>query len=347
MKKIAPQIKTGKRTSSTGLEGLWLEIGMDCDMKCSFCFNNAGGAVKEKDVMKTEDYISLLKQFKEMGGNTVGLPGAGEPFLASNWLITKIIIEYCDKNDIQCVIFTHGLHLTDEIIDFIDKDNVSIALKYNSSSATVQDKIVGVEGYTEKRKAIIEKLKRKGFNKYIDNFSRLAFITPIFEENYDELPDLYRYCRDNQIIPDIDTVLEKGRGTNFDIKKAEEKIKLMFEGLQKIDKEEYGYEWEISPTYVAGCCDRYKRHMYVNRFGVVSPCLGANLSGAHLGNLKEKSLEEMWSSSLMTKVKNKDYCGECVNCQHFKEGTCHSCLGRFVDVLNEEKIHTIGCWHKK
>ena len=125
----------------------------------------------------------------------------------------------------------------------------------------------------------------------------------------------------------------------------DEKIKRMFELLQKIDRDEYGINWNVSPTYVAGCCDRYKRHIYITRFGDVSPCIGTSLKGVKLGNVRESSLTKLWDSLLMRKIRSRDYSGSCLNCINFKEEKCNSCLGRYADRIDENTINTIGCWN--
>ena len=338
-----PEIKTGSRKSKTGLNEIWLEVGIDCDLKCSYCFNEAGGIRKEPDTLNIKNYFSILKQFRDMGGSTVGIPGAGEPLMKTNLETTLNILDFCGENNLHLVLFTNAQQMDDSLISRLNQDHVSLMIKYNSSNPEIQDELVGVKGYTKRRAKNIEKLLEKGFAKD----SRLSFVNSIMNFNYEEIPEIFRYCRNNQIIPDFDTVLEQGGGAKCGQIGKDKNIKNMFELLQKIDKEEFNIEWDISPTYVAGNCDRHKQHMYINRFGNVSPCIGTNLKGTHLGNIKKNSLENLWELPLMRKIRNRDYGGECLSCKNYVEETCNSCLGRYTDQINEKEINTIGCWNKK
>lgn len=343
-----PVIRKGTSQSQTGLEEIWLETGIDCPLRCSYCFNSAGGKTSETGTLSNSDYDHLLRQAKSMGVNTVGIPGAGEPLSGKNLETTLKILDFCTNNGMNAVIFTNGYDISDKILDRIDKSNVSIMLKYNSSNPEIQDRLVGKRGYTENRTGFIKKLIERGFAKYDSNLtSRLAFVTSIIDANYEELPEIFRYCRDNQIIPDFDTLLKKGRGAKCGIDPEDKKTKAMFGLLQKIDKEEYKLEWPINPLYVAGCCDRYKKHLYIDRFGNISPCLGAHLSGINLGKLPETTLEEAWQTPLMKKIRSRDYEGKCTECGNFKTQKCNSCLGRYCDEISEKRIHTTGCWNKK
>ncbi len=338
-----PELKVGRKESKTGLNELWLEVGIDCDLNCSYCFNEAGGVRKEQGTLDINDYFGLLKQFKETGGGTVGIPGAGEPLVKSNLETTLRILDFCGKNELHLVLFTNAQQMEDDLVSRLNQDHVSLMVKYNSSKPEIQDKLARVRGYTERRERSLQKLLKNGFN----HDSRLGFVTSIMDVNYDEIPDIFRYCRDNQIIPDFDTVLEQGRGAKCGLSGEDENIKRMFELLQKIDRNEYGIEWNVSPTYVAGCCDRYKQHLYVTRFGDVSPCIGASLKGVKLGNVRNNSLVELWKSPLMIKIKDKDYTGECLECKNYQEEKCNSCLGRYTNRIDEEVINTIGCWNKR
>lgn len=324
-------------------EEIWLEIGLDCNLKCSYCFNSADGVKDEEGTLNIEDYMNLLAQFKSMGGKVVGMPGAGEPLFGRNLETTLEIFGFCYEHDLRLNIFTNAQQLNDKLIERLNEDNVALMVKFNSFIPEIQDKLVGVKGYTKRRARNIQKLMEAGFN----DGSRMSFITPILNVNYDEIPIIFRYCRDNGIIPDMDTVLELGRGASCRLSREDTKNKEMFEILQKIDREEYGNEWVISPTYIADCCDRYERHLYINRFGDIAPCLGANLKEVKLGNIKTDNLESCWESALMKKVRDRDYEGECTDCKSFVDKECNSCLGRYADKITLDEIHTIACWNKK
>ena len=343
-----PEIKHGSKESQSGLTELWIETGIDCPHNCEFCFNSAGGRKHEKGTMNEQDYLSILEQFKELGGKTVGFPGAGEPLFGKNRDLTLKVADYCSQNDLQFIIFTSGYLLNDDLIRRLNRSNISLMVKYNTFDEKKQDAMVGTPGYSKRRNENIEKLIASGFTK--DH--RLGFVNSIMNENYEEIPAMFRYCRDHDIIPDFDTLQEKGRGATCGLCSQDEKTRQMFEILQEIDEKEYGYTWQISPTYVAGKCERYKQHLYIDRFGNVSPCLGTNLDGINIGNVKQSTeqhtnLEKIWNENpLLQKVKQRDYEGKCKTCKAFQNGDCNSCLGRYATIdTNTNRINTMGCWN--
>ena len=91
--------------------------------------------------------------------------------------------------------------------------------------------------------------------------------------------------------------------------------------------------------------------MFINKTGEVHPCIGSR--GVFLGNVKEKSLGDMWNSPEMKLIRARAYDGKCSTCNLFVEGKCNSCLGRYTkdltnqDLLSTEKVHTTGCFGVK
>ncbi|GAG09267.1 unnamed protein product, partial [marine sediment metagenome] len=62
---------------------------------------------------------------------------------------------------------------------------------------------------------------------------------------------------------------------------------------QRIDREEYGYEWDIVPPWAAYRCRNVYMGLAVDAWGNVTPCSGMRYS---LGNIREASLEDIWNS---------------------------------------------------
>ena len=91
----------------------------------------------------------------------------------------------------------------------------------------------------------------------------------------------------------------------------------MYELLSKIDNEEFGKKWEPTCSYPGEySCNRYNHHLYIDKEGEVRPCLGAlNVS---LGNIKNKSLKEMWDSKEMQLIRSRNYDGKCLDCGKFQ-----------------------------
>ena len=87
--------------------------------------------------------------------------------------------------------------------------------------------------------------------------NRLALNCIITHENYDEIQQIFRFCRDNQIIPWIEIVSIVGRATS-DMAVSKDRIKILYQKLSDIDKNYYGYEWKPDSPIVGADRRRYK-----------------------------------------------------------------------------------------
>lgn len=263
---------------------------------------------------------------------------------------TFAILDYCHKHDIVATIFTTGHLITKEIAEKLDKygHNLRLFIKYNSSKPEIQDELVRVKGYTKLRNKVIRMLISKGFND-----GRLGVVTSVMPTNYEEMPSILRFARNNKINFDTDTIIWVGRGDGSGCDFEPETVHLLqktLKQLQKIDKEEYGHEWDIIPTYVGSSpCTRFEHHLHIRNDGVVKPCIGADK--VILGNTRKQSLKKIWDSKITKIIRSHNYKGKCPTCKNYQEHKCYSCLGRSTANLTTEflkkhgYVKTIGCWN--
>jgi hypothetical protein len=175
--------------------------------------------------------------------------------------------------------------------------------------------------------------------------------------NFQEISFLLAFARLNNLIFDVDSVLERGRGASCTLCVEDEQMKEKFQELQIIDKEVFGYDWGINTTYVGVACERPRRHLYVSYQGKIRPCIGA--TDVKLGNIKEVPLLRAWASAEMQIIRAKKYVGKCAEeCANYIETDsrtgnplCNSCLGRSTEdltnttLLDNGYVKTIGCWN--
>ena len=318
------------------LDDMWIEIGKRkwCPNNCKYCFSE----IREDEPLTREQIINVLSQFKENGGKTLAIPGAGEPFHPKSIDALFSILDFCRNNDIQTTVFTEGSLITDELADKLeDYTNVRILIKCNSLDQKIQDSLVQRGGYTRIRNDVIQMLISKGFTNKEDSKSRIGIVTSIMTENFEEIADLLRFARNNGLIFDCDTIIDRGKGKECGLKLSETKIKNAIEKLQKIDNVEFNRKWEITSTYIGSPpCTRFNRHVYIRQNGTVHPCVGS--PGVILGNIKEKPLVDIWNSKVMKIIRAHKYIGGCTTCKNYQEKKCFSCLGRRAPNLTTEKI---------
>jgi MoaA/NifB/PqqE/SkfB family radical SAM enzyme len=362
-------VQHGLRRVITGkLQTLWIEFPGYCNLACSYCYACGGEKLRKEDLLPYETYHNLLVQAKFMGVDSIGIPGAGEPFHPLNKENVVRFLYECQEKGFFVTLFSTGEFITPELATELYGLPVEIMLKGNSLRPEQQDRFVSdpekgrnVEGYGLKRNRAIEILMKTGFNNKVECFerfcrtSRIALVTSIMTteagelSNLEEIAEILRFCRRNNIIFDCDTVLRQGRGASCHLCTADQELRQKLLELRDIDATEFDNHWEIGPGYVGTTCDRYGHHMYISQYGDIRPCIGA--PNVVLGNVRDTTLAEAWSRREMKIIRNRQYGGKCAECTEFAKGNCHSCLGRHTTNLNNQslletgQVETIGCWN--
>jgi MoaA/NifB/PqqE/SkfB family radical SAM enzyme len=364
---VQPGLGTTRTKFGGELRSMWVEIPGWCDLYCQYCFASTRKIDRDANNLRLEEYRQLIKEFAGLGGRDIGIPGSGEPFHrdeqmgVSNCQLTLDLLECCREAGLSLTIFTAG-HWIDAALGerLLDYD-VVLLIKYNSMDEKTQNALVGLQGesalfnYAQQRDHALLQLMAMGFNEpAFEKQSRLGIVTSVMNANKRELPLLLRFARRHNLIFDCDTILERGRGKQFDEaggSPPEAEMKDIFSNLQRIDAEEFGNIWHVSRSYVGTRCDRFRHHLYVSKIGDVHPCVGA--STVRLGNIRTASLQECWDAPAMKIIRNHTYTGKCAQCDNFKEEMCYSCLGRCTEGLTDSQVErdgcvrTVGCWNRR
>ena len=349
-----------------------METPAHCNLACPYCYA-CGGQIERPDRLLTEaQYMAILGEAAHLGVDSLGIPGAGEPFIDRNLPLTMAIIRRASELGMFVTVFSTGEFITRELAGELLHQPVEIMLKGNTLDETEQDRFVSdpargriVSGYGRKRNAAIKLLMELGFNdpnnpiaKAFGRESRMALVTSILASseasgpnNLGDLAKLLRFCRENNIIFDCDSVLERGRAIDCKLRLQGEAIKVIQQNLQAIDRTEFAREWDLSQSYVGTTCDRNKHHLYLSQYGAIRPCIGA--MDVSLGDIHESdTLESAWNSQAMQIIRGRCYGGVCgTQCANFAEGSCNSCLGRRAVNLTAESlcekgfVDTVGCWN--
>ncbi len=196
-------VQYGLKRKNTGkLQTLWFEEPGACDKKCSYCYACGGEKINYSKVMTWDNYVSILEEAKELGVDSIGIPGAGEPFYIdhkmiakrdeiiarggdlseipgydhpyyyNNYELTMALLQKCQELGIYVTLFTTGEFMTPELAEKLLALPVEIMLKGNSLDPETQDKFVSnsklgetgiITGYGEKRNDAIRILLAAGF----------------------------------------------------------------------------------------------------------------------------------------------------------------------------------------
>lgn len=264
---------------------LTLFTGPECNLNCPYCFTGHWDTGNKSITLA--DYSELVEASCALGAKAVWWVGQGEPFLVPFW---RDLVLAGEALGLWCGIFTNGTRLDDKAARFVLEHDVSIYMKVNSFDHDIQGKLVGGDGkrFLDTVLPRIEWFVEQG----MASQRRLAVESVITKLNYDEMPTLFRWCRDRGIIPFIEMMEHACEGAEELDVSREEHVSL-FRALQRIDREEYGYEWDLVPPWVAYRCRNIYLGLAIDAWGNVTPCSGVRYC---LGNIREKSLKEIWGS---------------------------------------------------
>ncbi len=323
-----------RKARDTGkLLSIRLETSLKCNLRCNYCCNNSGEALP--DELSYAQLLDLVRQAKALDAQSIVVIGGGEPTIYPQF---RELMEAIASLDMIPVIFTNALAMTEDLAQFLWDVNASVITKMDSLAEDLQDELVGMEGAYRRMRVGRENLMKVGFADVEDeNNLRLGTSFVIGKSNIAELPDLWRYCRENQIFPNLEMLIPDGRAEDMesDILSLDEWNQAKTQ-LLKIDQEEYGYDWLVYTPLLACGCLQVMYNAYVTVKGDVRPCASINTNDIGLSlNINEMSLAEIIDVPFFQTARHIDQhlTGRCQQCEHLEE--CVGCRGlAFMTGLN-------------
>jgi MoaA/NifB/PqqE/SkfB family radical SAM enzyme len=318
---------------SNRLLAIRLETNKSCNLRCRYCYARSG-----EDSVKVADFKILkriISEAKGLGIKSVVVIGGGEPTLYPKF---RELVAYIDSLGIIPMVFSNTVLMTEELAEFLYKHNASVMGKLDSLKPEVQDYIAGKEGAFKDIKNGLENLIRAGFSKQAEPGKlRLGVSFVSNKMNLEEVEDIWHFCRQNNIFPNMEILTPTGRAND------ELEDKLLTAGeikeyklrLLEIDRKYYGYDWLPYTPITASGCLQHLYSLYINIEGNVRPCAPTKLDehpalkidGEYPYNVNRMSLGEIYASDLFIYVRNIDSVleGRCGNCEYRKD--CIGCRG--------------------
>lgn len=290
-----------------------MPLTMDIAIPCS-CLNNCYycgyKGTQEGEGLSKEEILSVIDQFKGIGGKSIKVLGEGEP------LARKDILEifgHMNSKGLIPVLFTCGDFLGDdelakrihgisgeEIIQKLKEVNATVVLKYEKEN---EDTIVGVKGFSEKRNRALKKLIEAGFNKFSP--SHLGFGIVVLKENYEEIPKVYENALKHNIYPLLCPLMPigKAKGTAW-----RNKIGITKKQMIKLAKQLYtiakenGILLRCAADFPGGLpCDVARAGFYIADTGKIYLCEDED----YVGNARKMPLSNAWEK--ICKWKDRKY----------------------------------------
>ncbi len=318
---------------SNRLLAIRLETNTSCNLRCRYCYAQSG-----EDSVKIADFNTLkriISEAKELGIRSVVVIGGGEPTLYPNF---RELIAYIDSLGIVPMLFSNTILITEELAKFLNEHNASVMGKLDSLKPEVQDYLAGRKGAFKDIKTGLENLMKTGFsNPEEPGKLRLGISFVSNKMNLEEIEEIWHFCRQNNIFPNMEILTPTGRANDEleDKLLTPDEIKEYKLRLLDIDRKYYGYDWLLYTPITASGCLQHLYSLYINIEGNVRPCAPTKLdehpalmvNGEYPYNVNRMSLKEIYNSELFTYVRNIDRVleGRCGNCEHIEE--CIGCRG--------------------
>lgn len=320
---------------NNGLLSLELELSRHCNLHCIYCYASSGQALE--DELSLEEIYDVIDQAVALGTKKIIVIGGGEPLIYPHIFE---VLEYIRGKKLSTDVFTNGQSLDDSMARRLYRLGVGVVLKMNSRKAEVQDYLGGKKGTFTAIEKGLAALKSAG---YPDRTHSLGIETIICRQNYNELPELWRWARGEGIVPYVEAMTMQGRAIEHkELEVSTAEIREMFEELSRIDRDEFLCNWQPHPPLVASQCARHEYSCTVTANGEVHPCPGVNIS---VGTIRQNSLREILSSSpviqdlrnIRARIK-----GECRTCE--KLDYCYGCRGHAYQVTGDYLAEDQLCW---
>jgi len=329
--KLAGYYYSGRRAraarDASQLLSIRIETSLICNLRCTYCYNRSGKALDSQ--ITFEELIDVINQAKDLKAESVVIIGGGEPTIYPQF---KDLVRHIYSLGMIAVIFTNAQTMTKELSTFLFDHKVSVIFKLDSLNEETQNSMAGAKNAHKKIMAGLNNLTKSGYAKNSEGQDlKLGAAFVVNNLNMHEVPDIWRFCRDRGIFPNLEMMIPSGNGEDIQDKLLTpaqwKKLKLE---LLEIDKHEYGYHW-LPYTPLVGCgCFQVMYNLYISVKGTVRPC--ASICDEDI-NISDYSLKEIIKLPFFNVARNIDQHlqGKCKSCEHISQ--CIGCRGL---------AHTIG-----
>ncbi len=350
--------KYAKFAVASPVKAMCLHIAHDCNLRCEYCFASTGdyGVGRKRMSLETgKKAIDFLLE-KSLDRKNLELDFfGGEPLM--NWDVVKEIVIYAREKEkeygkkFRFTITTNGLLLTDDKIDFINKEMSNVVLSIDGRKEVndrMRKRVDGTGSYdkiTDSFKKLVEKrgdkeyYVRGTYTKYNLDFSN--DVMHLYELGFDqisvepvmadpEMPyaitksDLPKIFKEYEILADkLQKVYEQGKFVNF------------FHFMLDLDQGPCA----IKRLRGCGCGNEY---VAITPDGDIYPCHQfVGIEDFKMGNLDEGTFnEEMKSYFAGSHVYSKPECKKCW-AKFYCSGGCNA--NNYIYEGDIHNAHKLSC----
>jgi radical SAM protein with 4Fe4S-binding SPASM domain len=324
-----------KAVSHDRLLSMEIELSLHCNFKCPYCY--VPHTEELQNELTPDEIENVILQAKTLGAQKIIILG-GEPSIYPQLID---IINFIVGQNLEVEMFSNGTGITAEFAKRLFEKKVRVVMKMNTFDEALQNKLSGHPNAYEIIKSAFNNLKQAGYPSD-DHF--LAASSIICRQNIAELPYLWQWLRNRQIVPYFEIITPQANARLKDwLYVTPMKLKALFEEIAEIDRHMFGRSWSIQPPLVGNKCMRHQFSCLITAKGDVYPCVGISLS---MGNIRKQPLADILSESRIIKdLKNfkKTIKGSCRMCE--KADECYGCRGAAFQITGDYLASDPLCWH--
>jgi radical SAM protein with 4Fe4S-binding SPASM domain len=311
-----------------------IEFNQVCNLRCIYCYalDNPG----DRNELTVDEFKDVIRQACDMGARKIIILG-GEPLLYPH--LMEMIV-YIRDLGMEIELFTNGTKVTREMARAFYEHDVRVVLKMNTFDESLQDTLAGRKGSYRLMQEALANLKEAG---YPSETHPLGVSSIICQQNIDELPTMWEWLRDQNILPYFEMMTPQGGAKRHNMLEIDTRqVEEFFHRIAEIDRTKYGHVWEPKPPLVGGECLRHQFSCAVNSEGYVQSCVGITIP---IGNVRKQPLKEILRDSEVVQdlksYKNtiKGPCGECE-----KMNECYGCRGTAYQMTGDYLASDPMCW---
>jgi radical SAM protein with 4Fe4S-binding SPASM domain len=291
------------------LTNIHIEISSKCNERCIHCYIPHE---EKNNQIDSSLFYNILEQCKNLNIIHITISG-GEPMLHKHFVD---FLKKCREYNFSVNVLSNLTLLSDEII-YEMKANplLGVQVSLYSMNSDIHDNITQTKGSFEKTKSSILRL--------IENDIPLQISCPVIKQNKDCYEEVIKWAKKHGVHAGDDYIIiakynhtTQNLSCRLSISEIEKVIKDKSENdsiyLENI-KTEAEKSKEFSPDdYVCSVCEST---ICISDNGVVYPCAG--WQDFVLGNIRNKTLDEIWNSSKEVKylrsLRKKDF-PKCIKC---------------------------------
>jgi radical SAM protein with 4Fe4S-binding SPASM domain len=292
---------------------VWFEITKHCNLKCPHCYID-GGNPRENE-LSTNEIINVIDDLANMGVWAIAFTG-GEPTLHPDF---AFFVQHARKRNLLVGIATHGLHLTNDLLEKLPKDGVIISI-------SIDDLHVQSRNPESEFNIASDALLR-----CIDNGFNANIMTNTNKKNVDQLDKIISWGESHNVsirsvpfAPIGDRAKQNAQELENVPDDAHKAAKFWLKEMIWEHKyhEKVGlcvgliFNYGLTLAYMSRRCSSGRFLAYISADGTIYPCtMCAGEKIFSPGNLRETPFSELWRSEWKIRERSWD---------DFKE-TCEGC----------------------